>query len=265
MGFLLSPAKDELRSRDVRSDIGRTQGSLQISICRVRALLLVMAAAIVAVSLVFDILRTVHGDVVGDRLFIVYEEANIASWFTSMLLLVSAQLLAGIAFVRARERQTHVLPWFVLALIFVGMSLEEITDLHVYAMFPLRQALNLSGLFYFSWVIVALPVVAVIGAMYVPFLLRLPRQTCRSFILAGALYVGGALGVEMLIGPVWESVGKQHIATLLMSHVEEAMEMIGIVVFISALLGYIASQWAGLRIEPVDPNRSATGAMPASV
>lgn len=72
---------------------------------------------------------------------------------------------------------------------------------------------------------------------------KLPRRSRWLFVLAGALYVGGALGVEALSGrQEWlhggHTAGYHAVIT-----VEELLEMAGLVVFIFALLDYIGRRF----------------------
>jgi len=64
----------------------------------------------------------------------------------------------------------------------------------------------------------------------------------RLFILAGITYVGGVLIMEMISARYSGLHGSQNVRYQMMTVVEEFLEMSGIVIFIYALLSYIASQ-----------------------
>jgi len=81
----------------------------------------------------------------------------------------------------------------------------------------------------------------VTGLAYLKFLLHLPRKTRDLFLLAGSIYVGGALGMEMVCGYYADAVGQRNLIYGLMASVEEILEMVGVIVFIYALLSYIGS------------------------
>ena len=70
---------------------------------------------------------------------------------------------------------------------------------------------------------------------YARFLIHLPRRTCVLFLLAGAVYVGGALGMEMVAAVYDQSHGYENAVTASLSTVEETMEMLGLVLFNYAL------------------------------
>ena len=73
--------------------------------------------------------------------------------------------------------------------------------------------------------------------------MRLPDKTRLVFFMSGALYVGGAIGFELIEGCFVE---QQRIDNLIYSltysmliTVEESLEMGGVILFIWALLVYL--------------------------
>lgn len=97
------------------------------------------------------------------------------------------------------------------------------------------------------WYLVYIPVVVVVAAAYVPFLRALPRRTAGLFVAAGALFIGGAIGVELyeafLIGG-----GASQVTVLLSRAVEETAEMSGVVLFIYALLDHLRALGARVHV-----------------
>jgi hypothetical protein len=84
--------------------------------------------------------------------------------------------------------------------------------------------------------------------IYFKFLLHLPPQTRRIFLLAAGLYVGGALGVELIHGHYLDLYGKDLVYALIAA-VEELLEMLGIITFLYGLLSYLRSQRQTLAVE----------------
>jgi len=128
-----------------------------------------------------------------------------------------------------------------LALIFAYISLDELARLHELTFAPLRRGLNATGPFYFTWVVPGAAIVVVLFATYLRFLLDLPARTRVQFVFAGAMYVTGALGMEMVSGVMASGGGGESLAGSLVSAVEESLEMLGILVFNYALLRYLAA------------------------
>jgi hypothetical protein len=90
--------------------------------------------------------------------------------------------------------------------------------------------------------------VLVVFLLYLQFLAALPARTRFLFLLAATLYVGGALGVEMLGSNYYFHYGPDTLAYQLIITVEEGMEMFGVVTFLYALFSYMAAHESRLRI-----------------
>lgn len=182
------------------------------------------------------------------RQFNLDAEGNVPTWFSSMTLLLSAVLLAAIARVKHLARAPYARHWGLLALIFVGLSMDEAAALHEMAIHPLRALLHARGALYFAWVVLGAAFVLAVGFGYLRFLLHLPPATRRGFIVAGGLFVGGALGMELAGGYVADYHGQGTPLYTAMTTVEECLEMLGIVVFIHALLSYLGAEVGEARI-----------------
>jgi hypothetical protein len=178
------------------------------------------------------------------RLFHVGLEGNITTWFSSILLLSSAALLAVIALGKRRLGQPYVGHWLGLALIFLYLSIDEAARVHELTIDPLREAFNPSGVLYYAWVIVAIPLVLLFALLYLRFLLALPRTTQLLFVAAGAMYVFAALGMDMIGGLVLTSdLESSAIIADALVILEEFSENAAVALFISALLLYMKQDW----------------------
>ena len=91
--------------------------------------------------------------------------------------------------------------------------------------------------------------VLIVGLSYLPFVWNLPARTRSLVVLAGGAFLAGALGVEMLSGAQADAFGEENLTYALIITVEEFLEMLGVVIFIKALLGYIESQLGGMQLE----------------
>lgn len=186
------------------------------------------------------------------RLLDVDEEQSFATYYSVILLLVAAQLLIAISVVTRRVNGLHFAYWAGLAAIFLFLSIDEALSIHELFTKPMRKLLQGSGgmLLFFAWIVPYAIVVLGIGIIYLRFLLRLPRRTAAFMVLSGALYIGGALGVEMLSGWYFKSHGEQFdLGYYLLSALEEAFETTGAIVFVWTLLDYIETTFGTLRLE----------------
>lgn len=120
------------------------------------------------------------------------------------------------------------------------MAFDEVFRVHERFSDPMRSLLGHGDLgpFTYAWVVPAIVLVAVLALYFVRFLVSLPAKTRLLFGLAGAIYVGGALGMEMIGGWYWSQYGASSVQSMLVV-VEELMEFFGITLFIYAALRYI--------------------------
>ena len=103
----------------------------------------------------------------------------------------------------------------------------------------LRLHVNTTGFLYYSWVVVGIPLILIFVLLYLKFLVHLPRKTRLLFLVAGTIFVSGAIGTEMFAGRYHEIYGKENMTYAIITALEEFCEMFGIVVFIYALLSYM--------------------------
>jgi len=181
------------------------------------------------------------------RLFDLDGETNFPAFYSSLALLFSSLLLFIIAFSHRNVIRNFV-AWLVMALGFLFLSLDEASMLHEMLAGTTRRSLDVSGLLYNAWVIPYGIIMVLGGILYLPFLLRLPKPTLLLFVVAGVMFVSGAVGVEVFEGK-WEAVhGTDNFTYDLYVAVEEFLEMLGVAVFIYALLRYIADTAGTLTI-----------------
>jgi hypothetical protein len=75
--------------------------------------------------------------------------------------------------------------------------------------------------------------------------LRLPRRTRWGMIIAGTIYVGAALGLELVGGEWAERYTKNNWTYYAMVVTEETFEMVGVVAFLDVLLTYTERELGG--------------------
>jgi len=167
-------------------------------------------------------------------------EMNVPAWYSSSTLLLCSILLGLIANHKMREGDGYSRHWVGLALIFVFLSLDEAISVHERLTAPMHLLLGGgSGFFYFPWVIPYMIVVALFLLVYWKFIIDLTPTIRKLFLMAGAIYVGGALGMEMISGFYSDVYGYDWTYELLAT-IEEVGEMLGIVIFIYALCYYLS-------------------------
>jgi hypothetical protein len=173
-------------------------------------------------------------------------EYNLPSWYSTLLIASAATLVALTAYAHHSKQDHFRWRWTWLSVIFFYLSLDEATALHERFTEPLRTALNTERFLYFAWGIVGALFVLVIGALYVRFLLALPKQTRNRVLIAALTYVGGALFVDG-ISALWYLDANSVFFYNVLGAAEEFCEMSGMSIFIFALLGYLRSYAGEVR------------------
>lgn len=173
------------------------------------------------------------------KLFNLDKELNYPSWYASFTLVFCSLLLRTIASTKKINGDRYFRHWKALSIIFLILSLDEAISIHEILIIPdLRRFLHLGGIFYYVWVVPALVFVGLVGLAYYKFIKHLPQRTMILFLLAGGLYIGGALGMEMIGGYYTDLYGTNNLTYALITCLEEVLEMVGVVVFIYSLLDY---------------------------
>jgi hypothetical protein len=216
------------------------------------------AIGILAIIVLLLTLASVSGQfykyfIGGDRylvvLFNVDAEWNIPTVFAAFTLLLCSGLITIIGLFMKQIGDRFARHWIALAIIFLGMSLDEVIQFHEQTIRPLRSLLNAKGIFYHAWVIPASLLVVIFVLSYLNFLANIPLKTRRLFVISGILYCMGVIGLEVIGGLFVTSVGQDNFSYAMITNLEEVLEMIGILVFIYGLMEYIGSNIGRVQIE----------------
>ena len=182
------------------------------------------------------------------KLFNVNLEANLPTYFSALVLLADAILLALIAY-RKKALGENFWHWIGLSTIFVFISLDEMIQIHEQFRAPMEALFNTSGILYFAWFIPYVAMVIILGIAYFKFMMRLPKKILQLFILAAVVFISGAVVMEAISGMHAEVHGEETLTYALMYTFEEFLEMSGATIFLFALLKYISSQFNNFKIE----------------
>lgn len=180
------------------------------------------------------------------------------TYFSSILLLIAALLIGMIWALRNRTGKTYTFHWGSLAILFFLLSLDEVAGIHEMMNRPMRLMLNPTGFFAFAWVTLAIPVLIILGLFYFRFFLQLPKMMKVYIVVAAVLYIGGALGFEMITARHFELYDNENLIYILLVTVEETLEIIGALVFVYAFLQYFLDCYAGVRFR-VSRSKTNTG------
>ena len=216
---------------------------LNIHAAKVILALWVIAAGLVIASLVSQGIRFLFLDPRLRRLALLdlNAEGNIPTYFSTIILLFSSILLGTISMLKKKERDPYRVHWAVLSFLFFLVSFEEVASLRDYMDRPVQLLLGQnSSIFYFSWVIPGALFVVFIIVLFFPFWIHLPRWVRRSFAIAAGIYIFGVIGIESIGGAFIAVNDEFNFTYVLITTVEETLEMAGVILFIKALLLYLS-------------------------
>lgn len=187
------------------------------------------------------------------RLFSVDREGGIPAWYSTALLLFCFILLAVIAAASRMENHRDYFYWVGLSVGFLYLSADEAARIHE-RFLPLGRSMldaigvASTGALARAWVVPGILITLVFILVYLRFFFRLPLVTRLLFFAAGLVFLGGAVGVEMLTGLYLNSYGGERgtalsptVVRLILPNIEELFEMLGVIVFIYALVSYISA------------------------
>lgn len=100
----------------------------------------------------------------------------------------------------------------------------------------------------FTWLLPAAAAVSAVALAYTRFLLALPRRTSRLFVLSGAMYLGGSMGMEIVGARHISLWGLDNLVFVAIVTIEETLEMGGIALFLLAVVKYAASDIGVIRV-----------------
>ncbi|GAB4528282.1 MAG: hypothetical protein Tsb0014_09520 [Pleurocapsa sp.] len=175
------------------------------------------------------------------RFFGFDEEANFPTLYSTLTLAFSSFLLAVITVIKKFLNSRYAKFWRALSLIFLFMAIDEICSLHEILIPLIKIVFETRGLLFFPWVIPAFILLIVFLIAFRKFIFNLPTKIRNIFLLAGSIYIGGALGMELIGGYLADTSGLDTTAYWIAALIEELLEMFGILIFIYGLLSYIQS------------------------
>jgi hypothetical protein len=167
------------------------------------------------------------------------KEWNLPSLYSGALIFANAVALGLVSWRLWLERQVGWISWCFLAVVFLYLSVDETVGIHEHLSGVTRAALNITdGPLYFAWVLPGIVFALIVFLLSLSFLWRLDQGSRFRVTAAGAIYVCGAVGFEMLGGWRWQIVGGKISDPLyiLLFTCEESLEIAGMSLMLYAVL-----------------------------
>lgn len=124
------------------------------------------------------------------------EEGNVPTLYSTLAILSCAVLLRVIARIEREEGGRFSRHWTLMSIIFLGLAVDEFLFLHE----EINYRLDLSGFTQWSWVGVGIVFVLAFAFLFFRMIVQLPSPVRRLFILAGLIYLSGAIVMETVGG-----------------------------------------------------------------
>jgi hypothetical protein len=165
-------------------------------------------------------------------------ENSVPAWFSSIILFLSSCLLLLSGFLDRQRSSCRFPYWIGLAAIFLALSLDESASFHEAVSGILQSKFHTTGFLTWPWVIPGAVFAGAVALISRRFLIQLPSTTRESFLAAGAVYCAASMGGDM-VGAGLDRLGLAYHAAYV---IEESGEMLGVLLFIRALLHYLAAE-----------------------
>lgn len=185
------------------------------------------------------------------RLFLLDYEKTFPTFFSAMALLACAICAALIWRQEKSAKTSEASLWGFVALILGYMAVDEAVEVHELTI-PIVAALWKNSPIQFGWVVPFGILAIVIAARLVPLWWRQPTDIRRDLFIAGVVYVGSAIGMEIVGGAYAKAVGTKGLdydmiyQAIVMT--EEAGEMIGVALLLRTLLGKLQQIGSGIAL-----------------
>lgn len=169
-------------------------------------------------------------------LFDLNREQNIPTLFSTLQLLLASLICAVLGLEAVKSHRNGQYYWVGLASIFCFLAADEFCEWHEQLVGPVKHLLHVDGALSFAWVVPYAALVALFAGGYARFWWRLEPAIRWRFAAAGAVYVGGGIAMEMVGSKLFTIYGWESIQFDLECMIEEGMEMLGVALFVHALL-----------------------------
>ena len=168
-------------------------------------------------------------------------EESFYTWFSTVMLSAAAFMCFFLSLKDHGQTKNVKTQWRILGSIFFLLSADEMLSFHERVSGMLSTSFTTSGMFEFAWVIPALVIIPIFFFLFFPFIRHLHTHVSYTIIIAGSIFVFGAVGMEMIAGIfISENSSQDDVFTSpiyrFLVNIEEGLEVLGVIIFIKALL-----------------------------
>jgi hypothetical protein len=176
-------------------------------------------------------------------------EGNIPTAFSALDLLLAALLLFSLSHRDSHEGGPWRTRYLGLGGLFLFLACDELFGLHERLSTTITRHAHTHSRLALGTVLLALVILPLIGVFFGRWLLALPRRLALVMLLSAAMFLAGAVGMEVVsIGYASVRGTKATLMYQMLALLEEALEMIGIALFNYALLELLCRQTPQVRL-----------------
>ncbi len=173
-------------------------------------------------------------------------EPSLPNWYSSLALLAVAGMAGLLARAERGADPRQARSWVQFSALFVALAVDEAILIHELANVPVRGLLGTSGALYFAWIIPGAGFALAVALFFRRFLFALEARTRNLIVASGAIFVSGAIGVEMLEGIIVPTLGVGSLDYTAAEMIEEGLEMCGVVLVLYALTDHLKRRVSGV-------------------
>lgn len=210
-----------------------------------------VAFLLVLASLTVTVLDYLQADFQFERirkLFYLNNERNLPTYFSSVLLFTIALIYGLVWEIKRKRNDRFQKSWLLMSMIFLLLSTDEMVGLHEKVGYFLRKNLTPHPLVQFPWIIVGIPLVALFLILFRKYILQLSPRSRNLFLIGFIVYVGGAIGAEMVGGWYVFYNSSKSFTYELISAVEECMEIYGAIIILAASFKNLQENSEGIQL-----------------
>lgn len=171
--------------------------------------------------------------------FDVNAEANVTTYYSVTLAIISSFLLFLIAYFKNADRDKYRFYWTVLGWFVLYIAMDDASVIHEKTSRYLKGLTDLGGWFEYKWVILGLAVVSIFAISFFRFWLHLDTKYKILFLVSAGLFFGGAVGTELIGGRWAYSFGSKNFTYVLLTTFEQGLQYGGLTMLIYSLLSYM--------------------------
>lgn len=172
-----------------------------------------------------------------------HSENNFPAFISALFLMLAGILSLIMGYSKSSGENRYHEKWKVLGYLFFFLACDEAIQIHEVISRGIRSNFGeqLPDFLHYAWVIpYALLVIGAVSYFF-KFVWNLPRRIRNLILMAGSVYVFGALGVEVVESYVFSQVGVDNLWYQFLVTAEESMEMLGVTIMCYALVDHLSS------------------------